>query len=56
VLGVRDEDRARDLTHTIGRMLRTPGNPPFAPPGGQDGLLGKGAACCSSARRSSSTS
>jgi cytochrome P450 len=41
VLGVRDEEIARELTAAIGRMLRTPGNPPVTLPGKGDGLMGK---------------
>jgi cytochrome P450 len=41
VLGVRDEDIATDLTRAIGRMLRTPGNPPVTLPGKGDGLMGE---------------
>jgi cytochrome P450 len=41
VLGVRDEQIARELTAAIGRMLRTPGNPPVTLPGKGDGLMGE---------------
>lgn len=41
VLGVRDEEIARELTEAIGRMLRTPGNPPLTLPGKGDGLMGE---------------
>src|SRR4051794_31616844 len=41
VLGVRDEEIARELTEAIGRMLRTPGNPPVTLPGKGDGLMGE---------------
>jgi cytochrome P450 len=41
VLGVRDEEIARDLIEAIGRMLRTPGNPPVTLPGKGDGLVGE---------------
>jgi cytochrome P450 len=41
VLGVRDEGIATDLTRAIGRMLRTPGNPPATLPGKGDGLMGE---------------
>jgi cytochrome P450 len=41
VLGVRDEQIALDLTEAIGRMLRTPGNPPVTLPGKGDGLMGE---------------
>jgi cytochrome P450 family 135 len=41
VLGVRDEQIARDLIAAIGRMLRTPGNPPVTLPGKGDGLMGE---------------
>jgi cytochrome P450 family 135 len=41
VLGVRDEEIARELTGAIGRMLRTPGNPPVTLPGKGDGLIGE---------------
>src|SRR5215208_741375 len=40
VLGVRDEQRAQALARAIGRMLWTPGNPPFPPPGERNGLAG----------------
>ncbi|HEV2727553.1 MAG TPA: cytochrome P450, partial [Solirubrobacterales bacterium] len=40
VLGVRDEEIARELTRAIGRTLRTPGNPPVTLPGKGDGLMG----------------
>jgi cytochrome P450 family 135 len=41
VLGVRDEAIAIELTEAIGRMLRTPGNPPVTLPGKGDGLMGE---------------
>jgi cytochrome P450 len=41
VLGARDEQIARELTEAIGRMLRTPGNPPVTLPGKGDGLMGE---------------
>jgi cytochrome P450 family 135 len=41
VLGVRDEPLATDLIAAIGRMLRTPGNPPVTLPGKGDGLMGE---------------
>ena len=41
VLGVRDEELAIELRDAIGRMLRTPGNPPLALPGKGDGLVGE---------------
>lgn len=41
VLGVRDEEIARELTAAIGRTLRTPGNPPVTLPGKGDGLAGE---------------
>jgi cytochrome P450 len=41
VLGVSDERLAIYLTKAIGRMLRTPGNPPVTLPGKGDGLLGE---------------
>jgi cytochrome P450 len=41
VLGVRDEEVAADLVAAIGRMLRTPGNPPLTLPGKGDGLMGE---------------
>jgi cytochrome P450 family 135 len=41
VLGVRDEEIARELTKAIGRTLRTPGNPPVTLPGKGDGLVGE---------------
>ena len=41
VLGVRDEEIARELIKAIGRMLRTPGNPPVTLPGKGDGLMGE---------------
>src|SRR3954453_2693338 len=39
VLGVRDEEIAGELIGAIGRMLRTPGNPPVTLPGKGDGLM-----------------
>lgn len=41
VLGVRDEALATELRDAIGRMLRTPGNPPLTLPGKGDGLAGE---------------
>jgi cytochrome P450 family 135 len=41
VLGVRDEEITRELIEAIGRMLRTPGNPPVTLPGKGDGLVGE---------------
>ncbi|HEY0391586.1 MAG TPA: cytochrome P450 [Solirubrobacterales bacterium] len=41
VLGVRDEEIATSLSEAIGRMLRTPGNPPVTLPGKGDGLVGE---------------
>jgi len=41
VLGVRDEEIARDLIAAVGRMLRTPGNPPVTLPGKGDGIVGE---------------
>jgi cytochrome P450 len=41
VLGVREEPLAADLIAAIGRMLRTPGNPPITLPGKGDGLMGE---------------
>lgn len=41
VLGVRDEQIAGELIEAIGRMLRTPGNPPVTLPGKGDGLIGE---------------
>jgi cytochrome P450 family 135 len=41
VLGVRDEAIAAALIAAIGRMLRTPGNPPVTLPGRGDGLVGE---------------
>jgi cytochrome P450 len=41
VLGVRDERLASRLVAAIGRMLRTPGNPPVTLPGKGDGLMGE---------------
>ena len=41
VLGVRHEELASDLIAAIGRMLRTPGNPPVTLPGKGDGLVGE---------------
>jgi cytochrome P450 len=41
VLGVRDEEIAVELIEAIGRMLRTPGNPPVTLPGKGDGLMGE---------------
>jgi cytochrome P450 family 135 len=40
ILGVKDERRAQALAAAIGRMLRTPGNPPFPVPGEHSGLIG----------------
>lgn len=40
VLGVRDEERAKQLAWQIRAMLAIPGNPPLAPPGGGRGLAG----------------
>ncbi|HVY97774.1 MAG TPA: cytochrome P450, partial [Solirubrobacterales bacterium] len=40
VLGVRDDDVAVSLAAAIGRMLRTPGNPPLTLPGPGDGTAG----------------
>jgi cytochrome P450 family 135 len=41
VLGVREEEIAQELIEAIGRMLRTPGNPPVTLPGKGDGLMGE---------------
>jgi cytochrome P450 len=41
VLGVREEQIAVELTAAVGRMLRTPGNPPVTLPGKGDGLIGE---------------
>jgi len=41
VLGVRDGEIAGELIEAIGRMLRTPGNPPVTLPGKGDGLMGE---------------
>jgi cytochrome P450 len=41
VLGARDEEIAGELIEAIGRMLRTPGNPPVTLPGKGDGLMGE---------------
>lgn len=41
VLGVRDPGTAEELIAAIGRMLRTPGNPPATLPGKGDGLVGE---------------
>lgn len=41
VLGVRDEEIAGELIAAIGRMLRTPGNPPVTLPGKGDGIVGE---------------
>jgi cytochrome P450 len=41
VLGVRDERIASELVGAVGRMLRTPGNPPVTLPGKGDGLMGE---------------
>ncbi|HET8565668.1 MAG TPA: cytochrome P450 [Solirubrobacterales bacterium] len=41
VLGVRDDELAKKLSAAIGRMLRTPGNPPLTLPGKGDGLVGE---------------
>jgi cytochrome P450 family 135 len=41
VLGVREEEIARELIEASGRMLRTPGNPPVTLPGKGDGLMGE---------------
>jgi len=43
VIGVRDERRAKALAGATQRMLWTPGNPPFPPPGQYAGLLGAAA-------------
>jgi cytochrome P450 len=43
VLGIRDERRAEALARAVGRMLWTPGNPPFPPPGDGNGLAGQAA-------------
>lgn len=40
VLGVRDDEIAVALASAIGRMLRTPGNPPLTLPGPGDGAVG----------------
>lgn len=41
VLGVRDEEIAAELIDAIGKMLRTPGNPPVTLPGKGNGLMGE---------------
>ena len=41
VLGVHREGIAAELIGAIGRMLRTPGNPPVTLPGKGDGLIGE---------------
>jgi cytochrome P450 len=41
MLGVHDEQRAKEIADGMQRMLRTPGNPPLAIPGEGDGLLGR---------------
>jgi cytochrome P450 len=41
VLGISAEPRADMLAQAIGRMLRTPGNPPVSVPAPEDGLLGR---------------
>jgi cytochrome P450 family 135 len=41
VLGVRDDEIAEQLIDAVGRMLRTPGNPPVTLPGKGDGLIGE---------------
>lgn len=41
VLGVRNPETADELGAAIGRMLRTPGNPPATLPGKGDGLAGE---------------
>jgi len=43
VIGVRDDGRAKALAAAAQRMLWTPGNPPFPPPGEHAGLLGAAA-------------
>ncbi len=40
VLGVGDEHRAQAIARAVGRVIHTPGNPPLAPPGEGDGVLG----------------
>jgi len=40
VIGVSDRERAKQLARATYRMLWTPGNPPFPPPGRYAGLLG----------------
>jgi cytochrome P450 len=40
VLGVHDLARAQAIARAVGRTIHTPGNPPIAPPGRGDGLLG----------------
>src|SRR5947209_3049668 len=41
VLGIREDDRAREIVRAIGRLLWTPGNPPLAIPAADQGLLGR---------------
>lgn len=41
VLGVREEEIVVELVEAIGRMLRTPGNPPVTLPGKGDGFVGE---------------
>ena len=44
ILGVADAGRADALVDSVGRALRTPGNPPLRPPDGDEGLRGRIAA------------
>jgi hypothetical protein len=41
VLGVHDEDRARELVLAVRRILLAPGNPPVPLPGERNGLMGE---------------
>jgi cytochrome P450 len=41
VLGVEDDERATALVNALGRLLRTPGNPPLLPPDRHQGTAGR---------------
>jgi cytochrome P450 len=40
ILGVEDERRADEIVGALGRLIRTPGNPPLLPPARDQGPLG----------------